>query len=160
MVDLMQQNQKLTREVNRHRRQRYGKEHGQNLENERAENGAERGDHSRGTVTRRVPHLEREMDQMKRAMEEMKDSMRRVNHMDDPFIGLILPLSRPSQVIPYPSNSKCLPWTHMMECGTLAITLQCSRRPCTSKVFQMKSCAKPFLPRWKAQPEYGLVNYR
>ena len=49
----------------------------------RATNGAEGGDHSRGTTTHRVPHLEKQMDQMKRAMEEMKDSMRRVNHVDD-----------------------------------------------------------------------------
>ena len=38
---------------------------------------------SPGAVTRKVPHLEREMDQMKRVMEEMKDSMKRVNHVDD-----------------------------------------------------------------------------
>ena len=36
MVDLMQQNQELTKEVNRHRRQCYGKEHEQNSENEGA----------------------------------------------------------------------------------------------------------------------------
>ena len=52
------------------------------MENEGVDNNAE-GDQSRGTVTRRVPHLERQMDQMKRALEEMKDSMRRENHMDD-----------------------------------------------------------------------------
>ena len=44
---------------------------------------AERGDQSRGTVTWRVPHLEKEMDQMRKVMEEMKDSMRRTYHVDD-----------------------------------------------------------------------------
>jgi len=80
MADLRQQNQELTREVNRHRRQCRGKEHRQNSKNRGAENNAE-GDHSKGTVTRRVPHLE--MDQMKRAMKEMKDSMRSANHVDE-----------------------------------------------------------------------------
>lgn len=67
----------------------------QNSENEGAENNAE-GDQSKGIVTRRVPHLEREMEQMKRAMEKMKDSMKRANPMDDlvhrtdsPFIASI-----------------------------------------------------------------------
>jgi len=61
------------------------------VENEEADK-----DQPRGIVTRRVPHLEREMDQMKRAMEEMKDSMRRANHVDDliyntnsPFVASI-----------------------------------------------------------------------
>ena len=82
MAELTQQNQELTREVNRHRHQQHGGERSQNVENEEADNNAE-GDQSRGTVTRRVPHLEREMDQMKRVTEVMKDSMRRANHMDD-----------------------------------------------------------------------------
>ena len=47
------------------------------------ENDIEGGDQSKGTVTQRVPHLEREMDQMKKTIEEMKDSMRKVNLMDD-----------------------------------------------------------------------------
>ena len=51
MVDLMQQNQELIREVNRYRRQCRGEEHRQNFENEGVENGAEGGDHSRGTTT-------------------------------------------------------------------------------------------------------------
>ena len=69
----------------------------------RVENNAE-GDQSRGTVTRRVPHLEREIDQMKRSMEEMKDSMRRANHVDDlvhkidsPFITSITSHPLPSK---------------------------------------------------------------
>ena len=43
----------------------------------------ERENPSRGTVSRRMPHLEREMDAMRRAMEEMGENMRRMNHVDD-----------------------------------------------------------------------------
>ena len=100
---MTQQNQELTREVNRQRHQQHSGEQGQNVENKVADNNAE-GDQSKGTVTRRVPHLEREMDQMKRAMEVMKDSMRRANHMDDlvhrtysPFIASITSHPLPSK---------------------------------------------------------------
>ena len=103
MAELMQQNQELTREVNRHRHQQHSGERSQNVEDEEADNNAE-GDQSRGTVTRRVPHLEREMDQMKRVTEVMKDSMRRANHMDDlihrtdsPFIASIITHPLPSK---------------------------------------------------------------
>ena len=51
MVGLTQQNQELTREVNRQRRQQRVKEHGQNSENGGVKNSAQRGDQSKGTVT-------------------------------------------------------------------------------------------------------------
>ena len=38
---------------------------------------------SRGTASRRVPHLEKEMDQMRRVMDEMRKNMRRVNPVDN-----------------------------------------------------------------------------
>ena len=113
MADLMQQSQELIREVNRQRQQQQGGERGQNSENEGTENNVE-GDQSRGIVTRRVPHLGKEMDQMKRAMEKMKESIRRANHVDDlihmtdsPFIVSIT--SHP--LLP---SSTCLPWIYMM----------------------------------------------
>ena len=62
MANLTQQNQELIREVNKQRWQQRGKEHGQNSKNGKAKNGIEGGDQSKGTVTCRVPHLEREMD--------------------------------------------------------------------------------------------------
>ena len=47
---------------------------------------------SRGTTSRRVPHLEREMDQMRKVMDEMRENMRRenlveglVHRTDSPF---------------------------------------------------------------------------
>ena len=73
------------------------------MENEGTDNNAER-EQSRCIVTCRVPHLEREMEQMKRAMEEMKDSIRIVNHVDDlvyridsPFIVSITSHPLPSK---------------------------------------------------------------
>ena len=36
-----------------------------------------------GTIPRRVPHLEREMDQMKKVMDEMRENMRRTNPVED-----------------------------------------------------------------------------
>ena len=51
---------------------------------------------SRGTTSRRVPHLEREMDQMRRTMDEIKQSMKRTNPIEDlvhrtdsPFVASI-----------------------------------------------------------------------
>ena len=37
----------------------------------------------KGTTSRRVPHLENEMDQIRRAIDEMRENMRRINHVDD-----------------------------------------------------------------------------
>ena len=38
---------------------------------------------SRGTTSRRVSHLEREMDQMRKVMDEMRENMRRANLVED-----------------------------------------------------------------------------
>ena len=38
---------------------------------------------SKATILRRVPHLEREMDQMRKVMDEMKENMRRANLVED-----------------------------------------------------------------------------
>ena len=38
---------------------------------------------SRGTISRRVPHLEREIDQMRKVMDEMRENMRRKNPVED-----------------------------------------------------------------------------
>ena len=70
MVELTHQNQELTREISL-RRQRYerhaeGQAHSQEV---REGEKAELKNQSRGTASRRVPHLEREMDRMRRAMD-------------------------------------------------------------------------------------------
>ena len=104
MTKLTQQNQELTREVNR-QRQQHGGEWGQNSGCEGVENNA-KGDHSRVIVTWKVPHLEREMDQMKRAMEEMKDSMRRANYVDDLVHRTDSPFTASITSHPLPSKFK------------------------------------------------------
>ena len=38
---------------------------------------------SKATTLQRVPHLEREMDQMRKVMDEMKENMRRANLVED-----------------------------------------------------------------------------
>ena len=38
---------------------------------------------SRGTTSRRVPHLEREIDQMRKVMDEMRENVRRTNPVED-----------------------------------------------------------------------------
>ena len=105
MADLTQ-NQELTREVNKQHWQRHGKEQEQNSENGGAKNGVKEGDQSRGTVTRRVPHLEREMDQMKKTMEEMKGSMRKANHVDDLVHRTDSPFTTSITSHPLPSKFK------------------------------------------------------
>ena len=52
--------------------------------------------HSRGTTLRRVPHLEREMDQMRKVIDEMRENIRRANpvenlvhRIDSPFTAFI-----------------------------------------------------------------------
>ena len=80
----------------------------------------ERENHSKGTASRRVPHLENEMDQMRRAMDEMRENMIRTNHVDDlvhqtdsPFITSInshpLPskFKMPSLVSYYRTRDPC-----------------------------------------------------
>ena len=50
----------------------------------------------RETTSRKVPYLEREMDQIRRVIDEMKENMRRTNHVNDlvhrtdsPFVASI-----------------------------------------------------------------------
>jgi len=76
----------------------------QNLKERRAESGVEGENQSRGTITQRVPHLERKVDQMKIAMREMRNYMRRTTHIDDiihrtysPFIASITTHPLPSK---------------------------------------------------------------
>ena len=38
---------------------------------------------SKGAASRRVPHLEKEMDQMKKVMDEMRENMRKANPVED-----------------------------------------------------------------------------
>ena len=84
MVELTRQNQELTREISLRRQshERYVEEQAQSQEVREGEN-IEPENQSRGTTWRRVPHLERKMDQMGKAMDEMRENMRRENPVDD-----------------------------------------------------------------------------
>ena len=75
MAELTRQNQELTREINlkKQRYEAYTEGQAQNQEDRR---NAKPESQSRGTTSRRVPHLEKEMDQMRKVMAEMKENMR------------------------------------------------------------------------------------
>ena len=79
---LTRQNQELTRKINLKRQRDEGYDEG------RAQSQVDRGNakfesQSRGTTSRRVPHLEKEVDQMRKVMEEMRENMRRTNPVED-----------------------------------------------------------------------------
>ena len=82
MAELTYQNQELTREINLRRQRHEGHTEGQSQSQEGRGN-AEPESQSRGTTSRRVPHLEREMDQMRKAIDEMRENMRRANPIED-----------------------------------------------------------------------------
>ena len=52
-------------------------------QNQEDRENAEPGSQSRGTTSRRVPQLKREMDQMRKVMAEMRENMRRMNPVED-----------------------------------------------------------------------------
>ena len=94
MAELTRQNQELVRELTM-RRQHRDENVGRQVQSQ-DERNAEFESQSRGTPSRRVPHLEREMDQMRRTMDEMKENMKRTNPVEDlvhrtdsPFVPLI-----------------------------------------------------------------------
>ena len=82
IAELTHQNQELTREINLRRQRNEGYTKGQAQSQENRGN-VEPKSHSRGTTSRRVPHLEREVDQMRKVMEEMRENMRRANPVED-----------------------------------------------------------------------------
>ena len=52
-------------------------------QNQEDRKNAKPGSQSRGTTSRRVAQLEREMDQMRKVMAEMRENMRRTNPVED-----------------------------------------------------------------------------
>ncbi|XP_065619076.1 uncharacterized protein LOC136063097 [Quercus suber] len=83
MAELTRQNQELRRVVNlRRQTHREHEEEGQTRSQEGKENFQHRSQ-SRDTTSRRVPNLEKELDQMKKATDEMKENMRRANPVED-----------------------------------------------------------------------------
>ena len=82
MAELTRQNQELTKEINLKKQRYEGYAEGQ-AQNQEDRGNAEPGSQSRGTTSRRVPQLEREMDQMRKVMAEMRENMRRTNPVED-----------------------------------------------------------------------------
>ena len=82
MVELTRRNQELTKEINSKKQHHEGYAEGQTQSQE------DRGDTEpesqlRGTTSRRVPQLEREMDQMRKVMAKMRENMRRTNPVEE-----------------------------------------------------------------------------
>ena len=95
MAELTRQNQELTRELNSRRQHHEGNTEG-HTQSQKDRRNVEPESQSRGTTSRRVPHLEKEMDQMRKVMDEMRENMRRANLVEDlvhrtnsPFTALI-----------------------------------------------------------------------
>ena len=95
MAKLTRQNQELTRELNSRRQHHEGNTEGHTQSQEDRRN-AKPESQSRGTTSRRVPHLENKMDQMRKVMDEMRENMRKANPIEDlvhktdsPFTALI-----------------------------------------------------------------------
>ena len=82
MVELTQQNQELTREINLKKQRYEGYTEGQ-AQNQEDRKNAKPGSQSRGTTSRRVAQLEREMDQMRKVMAEIRENMKRANPVED-----------------------------------------------------------------------------
>ena len=61
---------------------------------------------SKATTLRRVPHLEREMDQMRKVMDEMKENMRRANLVEDLVHRIDSPLTASINGDPLPPKFK------------------------------------------------------
>ena len=82
MAELTRQNQELTRKINLKKQHYEGYTEGQ-AQSQEDGGDAEPKSQSRGTTSRRVPQLEREMDQMRKVMAEMRENMRRTNPVED-----------------------------------------------------------------------------
>ena len=82
MAELTRQNQELTREINLKKQHYEGYAEGQ-AQSQEDGGDAEPESQSRGTTSRRVPQLEREMDQMRKVMAETRENMRKTNPVED-----------------------------------------------------------------------------
>ena len=158
MAKLTRQNQELTREIDlrRQHHERYAEEQAQSQEDR---GNAEPENQSRGIASRRVLHLEREMDQMRKVMDEMWENMRRANLIDDLVHRIDFPFTASSMVTLYHLSSRCLFWTHMMERATLLTILLLSRLQCTFKGSSTRLYVGPSLLLSKGWHEYGSARY-
>ena len=158
MAELTHQNQELTREIHLKRQQyeAYGEEQDQNQGDEKS---VVPESQSRGTTSRRAPHLEREIDQMRKVMDKMRENMRRTNPIEDLVHHTDSPFTASIMVTPCLQNLRCLPWIRTMDRVTRLMTLLLLRLQCTFRASLMKLCVEPSLLLSKVQHEYGSVKY-
>ena len=168
MVELTCQNQKLTREISlmrqRHKRHAEGQAQSQEVgEGEKIEPENQ----SWGTASWRVPHLEREMDQMRKAMDEMKENIRRENLVDDSIHRTNSPFMAFINSHPLPSKFKMSsldsydemhdPCDHI---ATFKTTMHLQGVPNDIiRGFQTILCVGPSRPPLKGQHECGSIRY-
>ena len=72
----------MTREINSKKQHHEGYAKGQ-AQSQEDRGDAELESQSRGTTSRRVPQLEKEMDQMRKVMAKMRENMRRTNPVEN-----------------------------------------------------------------------------
>ena len=96
----------MTREIGLRRQCHKGYAEGQAHSQEVRGENAEPENQSRGTTSQRVPHLEKEMDQMRKVMDEMRENMRRVNPIDDLVHRIDSPFVPSINSHPLPSKFK------------------------------------------------------
>ena len=107
MVELTRWNQELTREINSKKQHHEGYTEGQAQSQEDREN-AEPESQSRGTTSKRVPQLEREMDQMRKVMAEMRENIRRTNPVEELVHRTNSPFTASVNGYPLPPKFKML----------------------------------------------------
>ena len=144
MAELTRQNQELTRELNSRRQHcdsrrqhREGNTEGHTQSQEDRRN-AEPESQSKGTTSRRVPHQEKEMDQMIRVMDEMRENTRRANPVEDLVHRTDSPFTALINGHPLPPKFKMPSLDSYDRRVTPLITLLLSRLRCTFKGFQTR----------------------
>ena len=105
MAELTRQNQELRMEINLRRQAREECEGGGQTQSHDDRENIEIGSQLRGIISRTVPHLKEEMDQMK-VMEEMKENMRMANLIEDLVHRTDSPFTASINGHPLPSKFK------------------------------------------------------
>ena len=136
--------------------ERYAKGQAQSQEDR---GNAEPESQSRGTTSRRVPQLEREMDQMRKVMAEIRENMRKTNPVEDLVHRMDSPFTASVNGHPLPPSSRLLHWICTMEHAIPLIILQLSRPSCTFRESRMRLCVGPSLLLSKGQRECGSAKY-
>ena len=113
----------------------------------------------RETASRKVPYLEREMDQIRRVIDEMRENMRRTNHVNDLVHRIDSPFVASINSHPLPSKFKILsldsyngtrdPCDHVV---TIKTTMHLQGVP-------DKIMCRFFPTTLKGQHKYGSIKY-